>query len=110
TAPPPSVRYTLSLHDALPILVANADNNTVAVIDVGTPGQSEVEGFIPTGWYPTGAMVSRDGRQIFVLSGKGLTSSPNPRSMPRSMPGSEGQYVGAMLTGTVSFLPNPDRP
>ena len=109
-APPGSTPNSVSLSpDDKRLLVANADNNTVAVIDVTTPGQSEVEGFIPTGWYPTGAMFSRDGRQIFVLSGKGLTSSPNPRSMPRSIPGGESTYVGAMLTGTVSFLPNPDR-
>src|SRR5207247_3637581 len=31
------------------------------------------------------------------------------RFMTRTIPGSEGQFVGAMLTGTVSFLPNPDR-
>ena len=110
-APPGSTPNSVSLSpDEKRLLVANADNNTVAVIDVATPGRSEVEGFIPAGWYPTGAMVSRDGRQIFVLSGKGLTSSPNPRSMPRSIPGGEGQYVGAMLMGTLSIVPNPDRP
>jgi YVTN family beta-propeller protein len=109
-APPGSTPNSVSLSpDEKRLLVANADNNTVAVVDVGTVGQSEVEGFIPTGWYPTAAMFSRDGSQVFVLSGKGLTSMPNPRSMPRSIPGGESQYVGAMLTGTVSFLPNPDR-
>ena len=109
-APPGSTPNSVSLSpDDKRLLVANADNNTVAVVNVAKPAQSEVEGFIPTGWYPTAAMISRDGKEVFVLSGKGLTSAPNPRSMPRSIPGGEGQYVGAMLTGTVSFLPNPDR-
>jgi YVTN family beta-propeller protein len=109
-APPGSTPNAVSVSpDEKRLLVANADNNTVAVIDISNPGQSEVQGFIPTGWYPTGVMMSRDGREIFVLSGKGLTSSPNPRFMPRTIPGGDGQYVGAMLTGTVSFLPNPDR-
>jgi YVTN family beta-propeller protein len=47
--------------DGKRLLVANADNNTVAVIDVAAAGASEVEGFIPTGWYPTGVMFTRDG-------------------------------------------------
>jgi hypothetical protein len=33
---------------------------------------------MPTGWYPTGAIFSRDCRQFFVLSGKGLVSAANP--------------------------------
>jgi YVTN family beta-propeller protein len=108
-APPGSTPNSVSLSpDEKRLLVANADNNTVAVIDVSEPGASQVDGFIPTGWYPTAAMISRDGRQLFFLSGKGLTSSPNPRSMPRAIPGGDMQYVGAMLTGTLSFLPNPD--
>jgi DNA-binding beta-propeller fold protein YncE len=109
-APPGSTPNSVSLSpDEKRLIVANADNNNVAVIDVSDPKQSEVQGFIPTGWYPTAALVSRDNTQIFVLSGKGLTSSPNPRYMPRSLPGGEMTYVGAMLTGTLSVLPNPDQ-
>src|SRR5262249_45709534 len=49
------------------------------------------------------ALVSFDGRQIFVLSGKGLSSEPNPRNgLGRS------EYIGALLTGTLSFVPSPD--
>ena len=108
-APPGSTPNSVSLSpDEKRLLIANADNNTVAVVDVATPGRSQVSGFIPTGWYPTAAAVSRDGSLLFMLSGKGLTSNPNPRSMPRTIPGGEMQYVGAMLTGTLSFLPNPD--
>lgn len=35
------------------LYVANADNNSVAVIDVEERGKSKVLGFLPTGWYPT---------------------------------------------------------
>ena len=109
-APPGSTPNHVSLSpDEKRLLVANADNNTVAVVDVAKPGSSEVEGFIPTGWYPTAAMFSRDGKQLFMLSGKGLTSMANPRFVTRSLPGGEAQYVGAMLTGTLSVLPTPDR-
>jgi DNA-binding beta-propeller fold protein YncE len=107
-APPGSTPNSVSLSpDETRLIVANADNNTVAVVDVSDPARSEVQGFIPTGWYPTAALVSRDSSQIFVLSGKGLTSSANPRYMPRSLPGGDMTYVGAMLTGTLSVLPNP---
>jgi DNA-binding beta-propeller fold protein YncE len=108
-APPGSTPNSVSLSpDEKRLVVANADNNTVAVVDISEPGRSEVQGFIPTGWYPTAALVSRDNTELFVLSGKGLTSSPNPRYMPRSIPGGDMTYVGAMLTGTLSVLPNPD--
>jgi YVTN family beta-propeller protein len=107
-APPGSTPNSVSLSpDEKRLLVANADNNTVAVVDVSEIGRSQVDGFIPTGWYPTAAMISRDGARAFVLSGKGLTSGPNPRSMARTIPGGEMQYAGGMLTGTLSILPNP---
>jgi len=109
-APPGSTPNHVSLSpDDSRLLVANADNNTVAVVDVGKPGASQVAGFIPTGWYPTAAMFSRDGSKIFILSGKGLTSQANPRFMPRALPYGELQYIGALLTGTLSILPAPDR-
>src|SRR5439155_11087286 len=71
-APPGSTPNHVSLSpDDTRLLVANADNNAVAVVDVSKPGASEVVGFIPTGWYPTGAMFSRDGSRVYLLSGKG---------------------------------------
>ncbi len=65
--------------DGTTLAVADADNNTVAVVDIKTPGASEVEGFIPTGWYPTAVLFDQTGRRLFVLDGKGLTSQSNPR-------------------------------
>jgi YVTN family beta-propeller protein len=91
--------------DGRTLLVANADNNTVAVVDVTHPGASAVSGFIPTGWYPTAAQFSRDGKRIFVLSGKGLTSAANPKG---SQPGIPGRYIAELLQGSLSILPVPD--
>ncbi len=111
-APPGSTPNHVSLSpDDRQLLVANADNNVVAVVDVSKPGASAIAGFIPTGWYPTAAIFSHDGKQIFVLSGKGLTSSPNPRFVAgrAAIPGANQQYSGALLTGTLSALPTPDR-
>ncbi len=107
--PPGSTPNALGLSpDGRTLLVANADNNTVAVVDVATPGASEIEGFIPTGWYPTGVHMSRDGGRVFVLSGKGLASLPNPRGSQPGMSAGEGQYTGSMLTGSLSIVATPD--
>ena len=107
-APPGSTPNHVSLSpDETRLLVANADNNTVALVDVSKPGSSVVDGFIPTGWYPTAAMFSRDAKNIFVLSGKGLTSVPNPRFKRRELVGGDAQYIGGLLTGTLSILPVP---
>ena len=55
-APPTSTPNSLALSpDGRTLLVANADNNAVAVVDVSNSARSFVDGFIPTGWYPTGA-------------------------------------------------------
>ena len=90
------------------LYVANADNNNIAVIDVGKRGESEVEGFIPTGWYPTAVRVSRDGRRVFVANGKGVASAANPRGPnPYLRRDANTQYSGNMLKGTVSLITLP---
>ena len=58
------------------------------------------DGFIPTGWYPTGAIFSRDGKQIFILSGKGLVIGRQADRRRRHE---------MRLQGAVSTLPVPDR-
>jgi DNA-binding beta-propeller fold protein YncE len=84
------------------LLVTNSDNNTVAVVDVSKPGESKVRGFIPTGWYPTAARFTQNGKKILILSGKGLTSVPNPRG------GDLPNYIAEMLLGTLSLLDVPN--
>ncbi len=107
--PPGSTPNALGLSpDGRTLLVANADNNSVAVVDVATPGESRVRGWIPTGWYPTGAQFSRDGKTIFILSGKGLVSTANPRGPQPAIPAAPGQSTRDALEGTLSFVPAPD--
>ena len=99
-APPTSTPNSLALSpDGRTLLVANADTNAIAVVDVSNSGRSFVDGFIPTGWYPTAAIFSRDGKQLFVLSGKGMASAANP----------QGGGSEARLMGAVSAIPAPDR-
>jgi len=107
-APPGSTPNALALSaDERTLLVANADNNTVAVVDVASD-VSEVKGFIPTGWYPTGVLFDDDRSQLLVLSGKGLTSQANPRGPQAGSAVTEGQYTGSMLHGALSMVPVPD--
>jgi YVTN family beta-propeller protein len=107
-APPGTTPNALSLSpDGNTLLVANADNNTVAVVDV-EEAVSKVEGFIPTGWYPTGVTFDRGGRNIYILSGKGLSSSPNPRGPSPGNRGAEGQFIGQLLQGSMTQVSAPD--
>jgi DNA-binding beta-propeller fold protein YncE len=92
------------------LIAANADNNNVAVFDIRERGQTKSLGFIPVGWYPTALAMTRDGEQILVANGKGLTSrdnrkGPNPLRDP---PRSTREYIGGLFRGSLSVIPNPD--
>ncbi len=109
-APAGSTPDALALSpDGETLAVANADNNTVALVDVGEAAASRVEGFIPTGWYPTGVLFDEDGRRLLVLSGKGLMSQANPRGPNGGSQGMAGQYSAGMMQGALSFVPAPDQ-
>ena len=69
-----------------------------------------VDGFIPTGWYPTASRALADGR-LLVLNGRGLRSYPNPEyAGPRQVSNvHQGDPRGAitsasMQTGTMSVI------
>jgi len=99
-APPTSTPNSLAISpDGQNLLVALADNNAVAVVDISNSVRSIVQGFIPTGWYPTGAVFSRDGGQIYILSGRGLQSAPNPNN----------GNLEKRLLGSLAIVPKPDR-
>ncbi|MDA2925296.1 beta-propeller fold lactonase family protein [Acidobacteria bacterium AH-259-L09] len=94
--------------DGQTLFVANADNNNIAWVDISKVGESEIRGFIPTGWYPSAVGVTTDGERILVGNGKGTVSSPNPRGpqpiRPRT---SETEYIGRITLGAVSIIPRP---
>jgi YVTN family beta-propeller protein len=105
--------------DEQTLYVANADNNCLTVFDVEKPGQSESEGFIPVGWYPTNVKVIRE--KIYVSNGKGFSSQANPygpnpaRSRENviyqggdSTKPIDVQYIGGLFKGTMSVIPTPD--
>lgn len=90
--------------------VVCSDANVVAVVNISGE-RSRIEGFIPTGWYPTAARVLPNGTLV-VLNGRGLGSRPNPngpnptRRPEASHKGDAAvEYVGRIQTGTASFIP-----
>ena len=107
--------------DGKTLFVANADNNSVVVVDISNTISEEarknresvsvVEGFIPVGWYPSAVAVSPDNQTLFVANGKGLASRPNvpvktpdPRALHKPP---AFDYIGRTLEGAVSFIGRP---
>ena len=101
------------------LYIANADNNCLAVFNVEEPGSTVSEGFIPVGWYPTSVRVI--GKKIYVANGKGFSSFANPNgpNSPRTNVNlafqkatikepKKVQYIGALFTGTLSVIDEPD--
>ncbi len=97
--------------DGKRLFVACSDGNVAAVVDVSTVA-SRVEGFIPTGWYPTAVRALASGALV-VINGKGVRSYPNPdgpnpgKRVAQIHEGGvrEPQYVAYMQTGTASWIP-----
>ncbi|HLH18730.1 MAG TPA: bifunctional YncE family protein/alkaline phosphatase family protein [Bryobacteraceae bacterium] len=98
--------------DGKRLFVACSDANVAAVVDISSE-RSRVEGFIPTGWYPTAVRLLPNGTLV-ILNGKGLASypnaanGPNPAQRPNGIhnePGIRPGYVGYMQTGTASWIP-----
>lgn len=99
------------------LYIANADNNCLAVFDVAKAGNSQSQGFIPVGWYPTSVKVA--GNKILVANGKGNTSMANPQGpQPISKADNSGyqmgstansrlQYIAGLFKGTLSFVETP---
>src|SRR6202030_1975040 len=89
-------------HDGKRLLVAEADNNAVAVFDVAT---GKLLGRFPTDWYPTA--IAEVGDQLLVLSGKGHGTHANPDGpvpltyWPNEKPTA---YALGQLNGTLRVL------
>jgi YVTN family beta-propeller protein len=110
-APAGSTPNSLALSPAGDRLyVANADNNSVSVIDVTDRTASRPLGFLPTGWYPTLVSVTPDGRRVVVGSGKGVGTGPNrvKRPIDPIAPAVSFQHHGNQLNGLISFIDTPD--
>src|SRR5262249_14935540 len=98
--------------DGKRLYVANAGNNDVAVIDTSNPRESRVLGFIPTGWDPSALAGSPHGRKLYVGARQGLrfrANAPFQTKEPDQVGSTKFDYIGDVLSGTVSIVDAPDQ-
>jgi DNA-binding beta-propeller fold protein YncE len=86
--------------DAETLYVALAGINALAVVRLdGTGGQ--LEGLIPTGWWPSAVRVSDDGSTLYVSNARGRGATPNLVG--------ENNSPKYSVIGTVNIIPVPSR-
>jgi YVTN family beta-propeller protein len=83
--------------DGKTLYVANGTDNAICVIKPGLP--SQVQGYIPTGWYPAAVLLDEDSNLLLVANAKGVGS--------RNQLTSRAGYSSRDLQGTVSIIPLP---
>ncbi len=94
--------------DGKRLFVACSDANVAGVVNV-SQDRSRVEGFIPSGWYPTAVRVLPSGTLV-IVNGKGVRSYPNPGYLGPRRPEAQHQgslsaeYVAHLQTGTASWI------
>jgi YVTN family beta-propeller protein len=91
--------------DGNTLYVAESGNNGIALVNVGGGDFGRVKGLIPTGWYPTGIQVPKDGSRLLIADAKGLGTGPNvgnAASDPRDFP-----YIESQLKGFLQVVPMP---
>jgi DNA-binding beta-propeller fold protein YncE len=102
--------------DGRKLYVTNGWMNNVAVVQLSsTPGQSQVIGLIPTGWYPNSVSFSPDGKYTYVLNGKSPTG-PNPGychggvipSLPADQCNGSNQYDLQLIKAGFQTFPTPN--
>lgn len=96
--------------DGRALVIANADNNNLAVFDVTVPGKAKSLGFIPVGWYPTSVRFHGKENRILVANGKGLGSKANvqgPKPGGGDLPPTIREYIAGLFKGVLSIIPPP---
>jgi len=90
-----------------------AGQNAVAVIEnPSTPSHAELQGLIPTGFYPNSVSTSADGKQLFIVNGKSATG-PNPQNCVGLTPAqgvtcsASNQYIWQLTKAGFQTLPKP---
>jgi DNA-binding beta-propeller fold protein YncE/phospholipase C len=95
------------------LFVANADANNLSVFGITDRAKAVPRGFIPTGWYPTSVRYNAQDRSLYVASGKGMSSKANRNGPNPTVPQARnlGEYIGELLTGTLSVIrmPTPEQ-
>jgi len=89
--------------DEKTLYVALLGFNAVAIIDLTT---AKTTGLIPTGWGPSRVLLSKDEKDIFVISCRGYGAGPNGGA--RFQPPIQGTYIGDIQLGTFQKIQVPD--
>lgn len=78
-APEGSTPDALAIDERRKLLyVANADNNSLAVVRISSGAPSSVLGFIPTGWYPSALAVGLHNEALYIGNAKGQQGHADP--------------------------------
>jgi YVTN family beta-propeller protein len=89
--------------DGSRLYVACAGLNAVAVVDTQS---RRLAGYIPAGWFCALVRASRDGRELFVASAKGVGSGPNGGR--GFVPPERGSHPGDIMQGLFERVAVPD--
>lgn len=85
------------------LFVCNGTQNAVAVVDF-SPGESQLAGLIPVGWYPGAVVHDASRRWLYVANIKGI----RPDKQKDKTSGGIG-YNSHQYYGSLSLLPVPSR-
>jgi hypothetical protein len=95
--------------DGKALYVADSSSDAVAVFDLretqGVPARANSDRaayFIPTEWYPTALAVG--GADLFVATGKGIGTGPNPGTETVPLRGNKPQhpYIASLVRGSLA--------
>ncbi len=89
--------------DEKTLYVALLGFNSVAVIDVAT---GETRGLIPSCWGPTRVKISKDEKELYIITCRGLGAGPNGGSGFVSPV--QGTYIGDIQLGSFQRVRIPD--
>jgi len=93
--------------DGNSLYAAMSDLNAIAVIGVSGNNLS-TQGYIPVGWYPTGAVVSPDGHRLLVTNAKGITPRIPSTGYQLFQFNDNPWYDLNTILGTIAIVPVPD--
>lgn len=89
--------------DERTLYVALLGFNAVAVVDAGS---GQTKGMIPTGWGPSRVLLSKDEKELYVTSCRGLGAGPNGgKGFAKPV---QGTYVGDIQLASFQKIPVPN--
>jgi len=85
--------------DQKTLFVAEAGINAVAIVrlsDGSSAEDAQVQGLIPTGWWPSSVAVSRSGATLYIASANGRGALPNNNTPPDNLGSPRSSTLGTV--------------